>query len=213
MRDETRATAAWVLQHILKIIHPFAPFVSEELWQQTGGDGSIMQAGNWPKAGFRDDAAVAEFTWIADLISQIRSVRAETNVPGKAKLTAHFPDLSADRRDVLERNWNIISRMVGLDGHSYDIATGMGNAQIVVDGSSVVLPLADVIDLNAERDRVLKSIGKLDQDISKTEKKLGNEKFVAKAPDHVVATERERLEDAKAARAKLADGLTRLGLD
>ena len=206
---ETRGTAGWVLNRILVMLHPFAPFVTEELWQRTGGTASVMRQ-DWPAIDFADTEAEKEFGFVIDLISEIRSIRAETNVPPKAEIVAHFPDANDGQRQRIERNWNMISRMARLADMAFRMPEGEGGAETVVDGMRVVLPLADVIDIGAEKTRLAKEIEKLDGEIAKIEKKLGNDNFVSRAPEHVVEQERERREEASEARAKLNAALERL---
>ncbi|GJL87723.1 MAG: valine--tRNA ligase [Minwuia thermotolerans] len=204
---ETRATAAWVLQRILTMLHPFAPFVSEELYQQMGGKGSIS-ATAWPQQDLQNAEAAKEFGFIIELISEIRSARAETNVPPKAQLEAHFPDLDATRRGWIDGNWELVSRLARLSGISETMPGGA--SEIVVDGARVVLPLTGAIDVDGERTRLNKEIGKLDAEIDRIAKKLANEKFVSRAPEHVVEQERERQAEAEAAKTKLEAALGRL---
>jgi valyl-tRNA synthetase len=206
---ETRATAGWALNRILAMMHPFTPFVTEELWQRTGGEGSVS-ALDWPAIDFADAEAEKEFGFVIDLISEIRSVRAETNVPPGAQIVAHFPDADDERKSRIERNRQMISRLARLSELVFAMPDGAGGAETVVDGMRVVLPLADVIDIGAEKTRLSKEIEKLDGEIARIEKKLANENFVSRAPEHVVEQERERREDAAAARTKLNAALERL---
>ncbi len=204
---ETRATAAWVLQRILTMLHPFAPFVSEELFQQMGGEGSISTTA-WPQQDLQNADAAREFGFIIELISEIRSARAETNVPPKAQLEAHFPDLDATRRGWIDGNWELVSRLARLSGISETMPGGA--SEIVVDGARVVLPLTGAIDVDAERTRLNKEIARLDAEIDRITRKLANEKFVSRAPEHVVEQERERQAEAEAAKTKLGAALGRL---
>ncbi|MEC9347847.1 MAG: valine--tRNA ligase [Pseudomonadota bacterium] len=206
---ETRATAAWVLHRILLMLHPFAPYVAEELWQRTGGDGSVMLQ-SWPETDFLDADADREFGFVIGLISEIRSLRSETNVPVKAEMAAHFPEADATHQGWIGTNWELISRLARLSGMETTMPKGQGAAEIVVDGLRVVLPLADVIDIDAERKRLAREVDKLDGEIARIEKKLSNESFVSRAPEHVVEQERERKEEATAARTKLGAALKRL---
>jgi valyl-tRNA synthetase len=207
---ETRETAGWALQQILVMLHPFAPFVTEELAQRTGGAETSLMRAAWPEIEHSDGAAAAEYAFVIDLISEIRSLRAEANVPAKAEMVVHFPDADADRQGWINGNWGMISRMARLSSCEFTDAGGSGAAELVVGGMRVVLPLADVIDIAAERSRLQKEIGKLEGEIGKIEKKLGNRNFVSRAPEHVVEQERERREEAAEARTKLQAALERL---
>ncbi|WP_417520072.1 valine--tRNA ligase [Minwuia sp.] len=206
---ETRETAGWALQQILAMLHPFAPYVTEELAQRTGADKSLMVT-DWPALDYSDEAAERAFAFVIDVISEIRSARAETNVPAKAEMVAHFPDATAEQKDWLDGNWGMISRMARLKGCEFSMPDGGEAAELVVDGMRVVLPLAGVIDMDAEKARLTKELKKLDGEIERIDKKLSNEKFTARAPEEVVAQERERRVGYVEAQTKLKAAMERL---
>ncbi len=209
-KAETRATAAWSLQQILKLLHPVMPFITEELWEQFGTGGSLMLTG-WPQLSFRDEQAESEIDWLVRTISEIRTVRAEMNVPPSAKLALKVKDQSAQTADRLARYQPIILTLARLDSIETGVAEGgKGAVQVVVDEATLFLPLGDVIDLAAERTRLEKEIGKLDAEIAKLDGKLNNEAFVAKAKPEVVEEQRERRAEADAVRSKLADAVRRI---
>ena len=214
-KAETRATAAWVLDQILLMLHPFMPFVTEELWQRTGEKGpkreSLLVTAAWPiHAGLGDKAADTEMDWVIRFISDVRSVRAEMNVPAGAKIALLIKDASAESLARLERHRSLIDRLARLS--SVDVAGEIphGAVQLVLDEATLILPLADVIDLKAETARLRKEIGKLEDEVKKIDAKLGNAKFIAGAPEHVVEEQRERKAEAEAAMTKFADALKRL---
>jgi len=209
---ETRAATAWVLDQILHLLHPFMPFVTEELWEQlaeTRANRLISAA--WPDYGeaLADPAATDEMRFVIRLISQIRAVRAESNVPPGAKLTLLHRDAGAAEAH-LATHRDLIARLARLSDIAAADAAPAGAVQIVLDEATYFLPLGDVIDLAAERGRLEKEIAKLDGEIARVDKKLANEKFVAKAPEAVVATERARRADAQTAREKTVAALDRL---
>ena len=209
---ETRAATAWVLDQILHLLHPFMPFVTEELWEQlaeTRANRLISAA--WPDYGeaLADPAATDEMRFVIRLISQIRAVRAESNVPPAAKLTLLYRDAGAAEAH-LATHRDLIARLARLSDIAAAKAPPKGAVQIVLDEATYFLPLGDVIDLAAERARLEKEIAKLDGEIARVDKKLANEKFVAKAPEAVVATERARRADAQTAREKTVAALDRL---
>jgi valyl-tRNA synthetase len=213
-RDETRATAAWALGRILHYLHPFMPFVSEELWSRFGGTAEtpLITAG-WPMLDDRleDPEVAAEMDWMVELISRVRSVRAEMNVPPAAQVPLVWREIDAASRERLKRHDELIRRLARLE--SVAEAKGelpKGSAQIVLGEAVFALPLADVIDIDQERQRLEKEIGRIDDEIGKLEKKLANENFVAKAPPEVVEEQRERRELAQARRGKLEEALDRL---
>jgi valyl-tRNA synthetase len=214
-KAETRATAAWVLDQILLMLHPFMPFVTEELWQRTGEKGpkreSLLVTAAWPiHTGLGDKAADAEMDWVIRFISDVRSVRAEMNVPAGAKIALLIKDANTESLARLERHRSLIDRLARLS--SVEVASDIphGAVQLVLDEATLILPLADVIDLKAETARLRKEIRKLEDEVKKIDAKLGNAKFLAGAPDHVVEEQRERKAEAEAAIAKFADALKRL---
>ncbi|MCR9220942.1 MAG: valine--tRNA ligase [Alphaproteobacteria bacterium] len=213
---EARATAAFVLERTLRLMHPVAPFITAELWDHLkGADGAgadpLMRA-RWPEADEApvDAAADREIGWVVRLISAVRSVRAEMNVPPGAKVQLVAVGMGEEAKGWLARHDALIGRLARIEGVDHADEPPKGSAQLVLDEATLAIPLADVIDLAAERKRLEKEIAKLDGEIAKIEKKLGNESFLAKAPEAVVAENRERLADEQAQRAKLAQALERL---
>ena len=209
-KAETRATAAWSLQQILKLLHPVMPFITEELWEQFGAGDSLMLTA-WPDLTFRDEQAESEIDWLVRAISEIRTVRAEMNVPPSAKLSLKVKDQSAQTESRLSRYQPIIQTLARLDSIETGVESGgKGAVQLVVDEATLFLPLADIIDLAAERARLEKEIGKLDAEIAKLDGKLNNEAFISKAKPEVVEEQRERRAEADAVRQKLADAVKRI---
>ena len=213
-KTETRATAAWALDQILHLLHPIMPFVTEELWQQLGDNRpSPLITSAWPvlDESLSDAAVNAEMDWVVRLISQIRAVRSEMNVPPKALVPLLLKDAGSKAGAAMETHGELIKRLARLD--SLGLLEGevpKGAVQDVIDEATIVLPIADVIDIAAEQARLEKEIAKLDGEVKRFEGKLANEKFTAKAPPAVVETERERLEDACQARDKMNEALGRL---
>jgi len=214
-KAETRATAAWVLDQILLMLHPMMPFLTENLWQE-GVEGpartTMLVTAQWPSYGdaLGDAAADAEIDWIIRLVTEVRSVRSQMNVPAGAKIPLVLRDASAETIDRIGRNKDMIERLARLESIRAGDDAPAGAIQAVVDEATLFLPLADVIDLDAERARLTKEIGKIDGEIKKIDGKLGNEKFLSKAPEAVIEEQRERRADAEQTRAKLADALGRL---
>jgi valyl-tRNA synthetase len=213
-KEEARATAAWALDQILLLAHPVIPFITEELWQKTHpARPSRLIAADWPV--YSDELINTEVNeqidWVVRLITQIRAVRAEMNVPAGAKVPMYLKDAGEKATEYLATNMDVILRLARLE--SAEILTGevpKGAVQDVIDEATIILPIADVLDLDAERERLDREIAKQDKEIQKFEGKLNNEKFVANAPEEVVATERERLSEAKQAREKLIEAQSRL---
>ncbi|EKV31533.1 Valyl-tRNA synthetase [Caenispirillum salinarum AK4] len=213
-KAETRATAAWVLDQILVMLHPFMPYLTEELWGQIGGTAreSMLAQHHWTDAGDVADAAAAEeMDWVVELISSVRSVRSEMNVPPGARLGLQLKDASPETVARMERHAALIKTLARLDSlEAVFEAPAKGAAQTVVGEATVILPLAGVIDVDQEKARLEKELKKVEGEISKLSGKLGNEKFLAKAPADVVAEQRERLADAEGTRDKLRDAYDRL---
>jgi len=213
-KAETRATAAWVLDQILIVLHPIMPYVTEELWGALSEErGSTLIVGSWPDLpDLAAPDAEAEMDWLVGLVTAIRSVRAEMNVPPAARLSIQVKDASPTTRARLETHQALVGTLARVDAVDHvETAPSGGSAQIIVEEATVILPLADVIDLDAERARLSRDITKQDGEITKLSKKLSNEGFLAKAPAEVVAENRERLADLEATRDKLKEALARIG--
>lgn len=209
---ETRATTAWILDQILSLLNPFMPFLTEELYENIARrDGSLLRAA-WPEYGDNlvKDAAIAEMAWLAKFIAEIRSVRSDMNVPAGAKIALLVKDASDETKARLDAYGEILQRMARLDSINLTNAVPGGSIQTVVDEATVILPIADIIDLDKERARLRKEIERLQSDISKIDQKLSNENFVAKAPEEVVEEQRARRNEAENALTKLSSALKQL---
>jgi valyl-tRNA synthetase len=215
-KAETRAAVAYVIDIIAKILHPFMPFMTEELWAVKGEAGPARQGllchADWPDlAGLENPAAEAEIGFVVDLISEIRSVRTEVNVAGGAQVELVLVGAKAATRAIVG-NWDaMIARQARASSIRFADAAPPQSAQIVVRGETIAMPLAGLIDLGAEKTRLAKELGKLDGEIAGVERKLSNPDFVAKAPEEVIEDNRERIAEAKARQAKIRDALERLG--
>jgi len=211
---ETRATAAWALDQILVLAHPVIPFITEDLWQSiTPGRAQRLIETDWPtySDSLIDDAVNAEIDWVVRLITQIRQIRSEMNVPPSAKIPMFLKDPGEKATAFLGVHRELIERLARLE--SSEVLSGdvpKGAVQDVLDEATIILPIAEVIDLDAERARLAREIAKQDKEIQRFEGKLGNEKFIANAPEEVIETERERLAEAKQVREKLEEAHNRL---
>jgi valyl-tRNA synthetase len=214
-RDETQATAAWVLDQILKLLHPFMPFVTEELWAETGKAGPprdrMLALSEWPMlTGLGDAAAEAEMAWLIEVVSGIRSVRQEMNVPAGAKIRLVIIGAGEETGTRVEGQLQSLLRLARLEDVSYGSDVPEGSAQIVIGEATFALPLKGVIDLDAERVRLKREVAKEEVEIGKVDKKLGNPQFVAKAPEEVIDEQRQRREEAVARLERLKAALARL---
>ncbi|MFZ1079448.1 MAG: valine--tRNA ligase [Methylovirgula sp.] len=215
-KRETQAATSFVLDEILKLLHPFMPFITEELWsiESLGGAGrkTCLALAPWPTSeNCEDFAAEAEIGFVIDVVSEVRSVRSEMNVPAGAQIPLVF--VAADSGTVARaKTWEeIIKRLARLSEFSFAAEPPPHAAQMVVRGTLAALPLEGIIDFAAEKDRLQKEIDKLTSDAKKIEAKLGNADFVARAPEEVVEENRERFAEMEARRGKLAAALRRLG--
>ncbi len=220
-KAETQATVAHVIDLISQLLHPFMPFLTEELWAVKAGEGAPRRLGagddalvcltRWPQlAALKDAEAEAEIGFVVDLISDIRSVRSETNVPAGTQVPLVLVNASEATRVAVEAWAPMIERLARVSNIAFDTAAPGQSAQIIVRGEVAALPLAGIIDLDVERARLEKELVKLDQDIAAVDRKLGNPDFVARAPEEVVEENRERKAQAEARKLKIADALARL---
>jgi valyl-tRNA synthetase len=214
-KAETRATTAWVLDQVLKLLHPFMPFITEELWSRLVEVGvqreNLLCLSTWPVfEGLADADADEEIGWLVGLISEVRSVRSEMNVPAGAKVPLVLVGAGKALRARVDRHEETIERLARLDDISFAKAAPKGSAQIVLGETVAALPLAGVIDMGAERARLEREVDKCRSEIAKLDAKLANQSFVAKAPPEVVEENRERKADFEAMIAKLQSALKRL---
>lgn len=207
-KSETRMVCGYVIDEALKLLHPFMPFITEELWERRApgraNDQGFLMLQTWPKAtGWRDAAAAEEITWLIDLITEIRSLRNDLGVPAGAKVPLAF--VNASNADIMrtETHGEILRRMARAEDVTLPNEMPPGAVSAVVGSTVAALSIADLIDVSEARKRLDKEIATLDKDITSTEKKLGNADFVAKAPEEIVEENRERIRDWTARREKL----------
>jgi valyl-tRNA synthetase len=208
-KTETRAMVAWARDEILKLLHPFMPFITEELWNTTSKRDGLLALSRWPKLDdLTDDQAEAEIGWVIDLVTAIRSVRAEMSITVAIPLV--LAGASTETQGRAQRWAKFIKRLARVSEISSAPSAPQGSVQLVVRGEVAALPLKGVIDLAAERARLDKEMAKADADIKRVDAKLGNEKFVANAPEEIVEEEKERREEAVGRKTKIATALERL---
>jgi len=213
-KAESRAVAAFVLDEIYKLLHPIMPYMTEELWALTAGEGkersTLLCHARWPEPDFEDHEAAADVNWLVDLVAGIRSVRAEMNVPAGAMAPIVVVDADPEARARFERHEAAIKRLARVDSITHAETPPPSSAQIVASGATVFLPLGDVIDLKAEEARLRKELGKATDEVARLHKKLSNERFVANAAPEIVESEREKLAEHRARQEKLEEALQRL---
>ena len=191
------------------------PFITEEIWGLTGQEGpkrdSVLALAAWPDGkGLGDQDAEQEIGWLVDLVTDIRSARAETNVPGGAQVPLVLVNPSAQTQARVERWSDMIKKLARISDFSTASQAPKQAIGLIVRGEVVALPLEGIIDLEAERARLGKEIDKITSESEKIKAKLANADFVARAPEEVVDEQRERLEDGAERLVKLREALTRL---
>ncbi|EKS39852.1 valine--tRNA ligase [Afipia broomeae] len=238
-KAETQASIAWARDEILKLLHPFMPFLTEELWGVTAQRDGLLALAEWPlkasaetiiepaisadplampvvvmpapeAAPFSDPAAEAEIGWLIELISAIRSMRAEMNIPPATLFPLVLVGASADIKARAERWSDVMKRLARLGDISFADRAPDGSVQLLVRGEVAAIPLKGVIDLGAEKVRLDKELAKATADIQRVDAKLGNEKFVANAPEEVIDEQREKREEAESRKTKILEALERL---
>ncbi|MFN3214406.1 MAG: valine--tRNA ligase [Henriciella sp.] len=205
-KTETQAVLGWILEQTYVALHPFMPFITEALWEQTSERSDFLMQQSWPglKGGFEDQAAADELGWVLRVISQIRSVRSDVNVPAGAKVPVSLTGASEETARRVDAHRDVIMRLARLEKFDLADTAPAGSVKTVADEATIVLEIADLIDAGEEIARLDKQLGKLGGEITGLEKRLGNDAFVAKAPPEVVAEQRERLADLQGTRDKLS---------
>ena len=217
-KSETRATAAWVIEQILHIGQPMIPYVTQELWDKLAEEQKIIRPyrlikAKWPKYyGLSNADAEAEMDWVVDVISAIRSVRSEMNIPPGPLLKGEVKGASAVTKARMASHATLICANARLSEIvAVDTPMPGGSAQVIVGDTTIMLPLEGVIDIAKERDRLKKEIAKAESDILAVDKKISNEAFVSKAPPEIIAENTERRRVAMEAKTKLSEALARIG--
>ena len=213
-KAETQATLGWVLERILHLIHPMAPFVSEALWANLfAARGGMLIEAAWPAlepATLVDEAASGELAWLIRVVSGIRAARNEVNVPAGAKLRLEVTGAGDTTRERLATHDDAIRRLARLESITMADTPPAKSLQMVEGEATYALPVGDVVDLDAERKRLGREIEKLHGEAGKLKAKLGNEAFLERAPEAVVEEQRERLAETEATAARLAAALARI---
>ena len=244
-KAETRAMVAWARDEILKLLHPFMPFITEELWAVTAKRDSLLVLTPWSRKtrgitreqealivataasdpmvapillgdpapvseDFTDEAAEAEIGWVVDLVTAVRSLRAEMNIAPATLTPLVLVAASAETQSRAQRWSDVIKRLARLGDISFADKAPEGTVQLIVRGEVAGLPLKGLIDVAAEQARLEKELAKAEGDIKRADAKLSNEKFVANAAEEVVEEEREKRAAAEARKAKVLEAIERL---
>ncbi|WP_421723755.1 valine--tRNA ligase [Bauldia sp.] len=216
-KQETRATVAWVFDQILALLHPFMPFVTEELWRREDAEEDavpaaypILALSRWPTTTFEDRMAADEINWLVEAISAIRSIRSEMNIPAAAMIEVSVSGAVFSTAARLQAHDVVFRRLARVESVALASAPRKGALQLLVREATFSIPLAGIIDMDAERARLTRELEKIGKDIAKIGAKLGNEQFLVKAPEAVIAEQRERLDQSEALRDKTQAALARL---
>ncbi|KAB7616186.1 valine--tRNA ligase [Amylibacter sp. SFDW26] len=197
VKAETKATLSWVLDQCIILLHPIMPYITEQLWGDIADRANMLVHEDWPtytSADLLDADASREMNWVVGLIEQIRSVRAEMRVNAGAKIPMVQLELDDLGKAALERNLPMIMRLARIEELTEASEAPKGSVTMAVEGGTFCLPLADIIDVDAEKARLTKLIEKLEKELNGIKGKLSNEKFVNNAPEAVVAENRARIE-------------------
>jgi valyl-tRNA synthetase len=212
MDAESMIVAGWVLDQILVMLHPFMPFITEELWHALGDRPYDIIHAKWPEPNATVDAdAVREIDWVIDTISKTRSFKAELNIPPGARLTANIADPQPSTIAIIERQAAALSRLGRIDSFAFTPVETNNIAQIVVGGDTVVYALDGIIDLDAERSRITKAIEAAAKERDALAGRLSNASFVEKAKPEAVEKARADHAEKAAEAERLTAALARLG--
>ncbi|MAS86935.1 MAG: valine--tRNA ligase [Micavibrio sp.] len=214
LQDETRATTGFVLQQIITMLNPVMPYITEELNKAFQGEGrKLLLLQPWPSFDKKlyDKEAMAEIDWLCRLITEIRSVRSDMNVPASQNVRLIVNNASDTTKQRLIRYKANLAMMAKIGDIETDIQNPpKGSIQSIVDEATIMLPIAELIDLDKERDRLKKQIGKLEQELKGIRQRLDNKQFVANAPDDVVAEQKVKAEELETTLGKYSSALKQL---
>ena len=213
IKQETQNTLAWVIDQCLIMLHPIMPFITEQLWSDITDRSNLLIHEDWPtykSIDLIDIAADSEMNWVISIIENIRSVRSEMNVNAGAKIDLIIIELDESKGEAFNENLVMIKRLARLENISHALVAPKGSVTVAVEGGTVCLPLSQVIDLSAEKNRLQKLLDKLVVDIGITQKRIGNVKFVENAPANVLTENKQRLVQWNSESEKLIKAINRL---
>ncbi len=214
LKQETRDTTGWVLDQILLLLNPFMPFITEELYESIAvrESGSFLMTQSWPQYESKtyNVNAAKEIDWLIRAITEIRSVRSDMNVPPKAMIRLLVQGASEDTKGRFATYNEVLRRMAKIEGAEFVTSAPKGAVQTVVDEATLILPIADIIDLDKERARLKKEIERLNSDLVKINAKLDNQDFMSRASDEIVEEQKQRKVTAETTLNKLSQALKHL---
>ena len=212
-KEETRRVMGWVIDQCLILLHPIMPFITEELWGALGERAKMVVHADWPTysaAELVDASADREMNWVISLIEGIRSARSQMRVPAGLRIPMIVTELDDASQAAWDRNEAMILKLARVVELTHADAFPRGTITVAVPGGTFGLPLADIIDIDAEKERLEKSLGKLAKELGGLRGRLNNPKFVASAPDEVVEEARANLAEREEEEAQLKAAMDRL---
>ncbi|MCY9527753.1 MULTISPECIES: valine--tRNA ligase [Paenibacillus] len=213
-KKKTQSVLAYVLDHTMRMIHPFMPYISEEIWQHLPHSGETVTLAEWPvyRAEFEAPEAVREMTLLMDMIRAVRNIRAEVNVPMSKKVELIVKPTDRMVEANITNNLEFVERFCGTSKLEVSIEAAAPNKAMtaIVTGAELYLPLAGLLDIDQEIARLQKEVEHLNKEVERVDKKLANQGFIAKAPASVIDEERAKQRDYSEKRDKVLARITEL---
>ena len=212
IKNETRQTMGWVIDHCLILLHPIMPFITEELWETLTKRNEMLVHCDWPEydRALIDHAADLEMNWVVNLIESIRSARAQLRVPAGLKIPMIFLEMDSEAKQAWENNSEMIQKLARITELTSADEIPKGSIAISAKGASFALPLEGIIDVEEEKKRLSKSLDKLQKEISALKGRLQNSKFIESAPEEVILETQENLILREEEEAKLSSAASQL---
>ena len=212
IKNETRQTMGWVIDHCLILLHPIMPFITEELWETLTKRNEMLVHCDWPEydRALIDHVADLEMNWVVNLIESIRSARAQLRVPAGLKIPMIFVEMDSEAKQAWENNSEMIQKLARITELTSADEIPKGSIAISAKGASFALPLEGIIDVEEEKKRLSKSLDKLQKEISALKGRLQNSKFIESAPEEVILETQENLVLREEEEAKLSSAASQL---
>ena len=212
IKNETRQTMGWVIDHCLILLHPIMPFITEELWETLSKRNEMLVHCDWPEydSALIDNAADLEMNWVVNLIESIRSARAQLRVPAGLTIPMIFLEMDSEAKQAWENNSEMIQKLARITELTSADEIPKGSIAISAKGASFALPLEGIIDVEEEKKRLYKSLDKLQKEISALKGRLQNSKFIESAPQEVILETQENLVLREEEEAKLSSAASQL---
>lgn len=214
IKSEVQATTGWILEQVLRLLNPFIPYITEEIYASIAKreEDDLLLGSKWPDYSSiqQDSDAAQKIEWVMSVISEIRSVRADMNVPAKAKIKLMVKGVSDVNKQSFDDFGDVIQKMARLESIDFVDDAPNGSIQTVIGEMTLILPIADLIDLDQERERLKKEIEKLEDNIRKISGQLDNQNFCANAPKEVIEEKKDIVANDEEKKKKLNNALNQL---